>query len=225
MASSSKRKFDTFNSTGDLSNITGAELKAKAVRTIYALDIAALREIAVHAYVTVPRIADHIDSKYALKPAAKDAARAPAKDFSSFSKSCWHALNTQHKRLKTSQQFSATGDVLAILESSRQKILKEAGPDTVWQTRRNALEVLRKICKSIVLCEVQVIRHELMKDGVVLGEFMGTMCEIARGFGEEERERYEDEGLLEKIEELKEVCGDWEVDMPELEDLLGIFGR
>ena len=101
----------------------------------------------------------------------------------------------------------------------------EAGPDRVWQTRRNALEVLRKICKSILLCDVQVIRHELMKDGVVLGEFMGTMCKIARSFSAVEREKYDDEGLLEKIEELKEVSDDWEVDMPDLEDLLAIFGR
>lgn len=120
--------------------------------------------------------------------------------------------------------FEAVGDVLSVLETSRRAIIKEAGADTIWQTRRNALEVLRKICKSIVLCDVHVIRHELLKDGVVLGEFVGTMCMIARGFSEGERERYDNEGLLEKIEELKEACDDWEVDMPDLEDLLGVFG-
>ncbi|KAH9213971.1 hypothetical protein DL95DRAFT_524237 [Leptodontidium sp. 2 PMI_412] len=223
MSSSSKRKFDAFKSTGGTSNPTGAELKIKATRTIYALDIAALREIATHAYLTDPKIADHIDSKYAAKTAAKPP--APPKNFDAYSKECWHALNTQHKRLKSSKQFEAAGEVLAILEANRRKIIKEAGPDTVWQTRRNALEVLRKICKSIVLCDLQVIRHELMKDGVVLGEFMGTMCKIARGFSKDEREKYDNEGLLEKIEELKEVSDDWEADMPDLEDLLGIFGR
>lgn len=174
-------------------------------------------------YVSNPKIADHIDSKYATKNVAK--AAAPSKDFDSYSKSCCHSLNTEHKLLKSSKQFEATGDVVAVLESSRQKIIMEAGPDRVWQTRRNALEVLRKICKSILLCDVQVIRHELMKDGVVLGEFMGTMCKIARSFSAVEREKYDDEGLLEKIEELNEVSDDWEVDMPDLEDLLAIFGR
>ncbi|KAH6722604.1 hypothetical protein BKA61DRAFT_569119 [Leptodontidium sp. MPI-SDFR-AT-0119] len=209
MSSSSKRKFDAFKSTGGTSNPTGAELKIKATRTIYALDIAALREIATHAvtnfsnlpilqYLTDPKIADHIDSKYAARTAAKPP--APPKNFDAYSKECWHALNTQHKRLKSSKQFEAAGEVLAILEANRRKIIKEAGPDTV-------------------------IRHELMKDGVVLGEFMGTMCKIARGFSKDERKKYDNEGLLEKIEELKEVSDDWEADMPDLEDLLGIFGR
>ncbi|KAG4432274.1 hypothetical protein IFR05_012241 [Cadophora sp. M221] len=206
MSSSSKRKFDAFKSTGEGSTLTGAEHKINVTRTIHALDIAALREIAIHAYLTTPKIADHIDSKYAAKTAAKPP--APAKNFDAYSKECWHALNTQHKRLKSSKKFEATGEVLAVLEDNRKNFIKEAGPDTVWQTRRNALEVLRKICKSIVLCDVQVIRHELMKDGVVLGEFMGTMCKIARGFSEVEREKYDDEGLLEKIGELKEVCDD-----------------
>jgi len=99
-----------------------------------------------------------------------------------------------------------------------------AEPGTRWETRRNALEVLRKICKSIMLCEVDVIKHEIMSDGFTLDEFSEDMCELARGMTEQERGKYDEEGLLEKLEELKSLC-DWETEMPSLEDLLATFEK
>ena len=55
-----------------------------------------------------------------------------------------------------------------------------------------------------MLCDERLIRHEIMKDGCArtLEEFAESMCELAIGMTEDEREAYKDEGLFEKLEEL-----------------------
>jgi hypothetical protein len=73
-----------------------------------------------------------------------------------------------------------TGDKCDELESAREAILEKAGPNTKGETRRNALEVLRKISKSIMLCDEHITRHEIMKDGVELGYFAEAMTKQRR---------------------------------------------
>ncbi len=70
---------------------------------------------------------------------------------------------------------------MAELGDARKSIMEEAGPVTRFETRRNALEVLRKISKSVMLCQEQEIRHELLKDGVLLAEFADIMLRLAKG--------------------------------------------
>ena len=113
-------------------------------------------------------------------------------------------------------------DICDELESARTSILERAHANSKWETRRNALEVLRKISKSIMLCDEQVIRHELMKDGMELGYFAEAMAGLAKGMTEEERERYKDEGLYEKLVDLQTVC-DWETDMEGLREVYETF--
>jgi len=119
-------------------------------------------------------------------------------------------------------QFDAMGDICEELESARSSVLEQAHANTTWETRRNALEVLRKISKSIMLCDELYIRHELMKDGEELGYFSEAMVSLARGMTEEERKRYKDEGLYEKLVDLQTVC-DWETDMEGLREVFEIF--
>lgn len=102
--------------------------------------------------------------------------------------------------------------------------MKEASPNAKYETRRNALEALRRICKSIMLCDETQIRHELMKDSVELGDFAAAMTTIAARMTEAERGRYKKEGMYEKLEELQRYC-DWETDMEGLADLLAVFER
>jgi hypothetical protein len=77
----------------------------------------------------------------------------PPVDFDQYSKSCQYILNKKYARLKCSQQFMMMGDILEELSNSRKAIWEKAGPDTRFKTRKNALEVLRKICKSVMLCD------------------------------------------------------------------------
>jgi hypothetical protein len=100
--------------------------------------------------------------------------------------------------------------------------MKLADKTTRWETRRNALETLRKICKSIMLCDEQLIRYEVMKDGVTLAEYGEDMVTLAKGMTDKERKRYDDEALFEKLVELQDFC-EWETDWPELKRLLDAF--
>lgn len=84
-------------------------------------------------------------------------------NFDSFSKECWHALY-KNSGLKSSHQYDRMDDVLEPLSRARDTIMMKATPDTRWETRRNGLETMRKICKSIMLCDEQLIQHEITKD-------------------------------------------------------------
>ncbi|KAL3418137.1 hypothetical protein PVAG01_09852 [Phlyctema vagabunda] len=53
-------------------------------------------------------------------------------------------------------------------------------PSTRWETRRNALEVLRKICKSMILCTESVNRHVLMKSEDEVAPLADSMLLLAR---------------------------------------------
>lgn len=57
-----------------------------------------------------------------------------------------------------------------------------------------------------MLCDEPQIRHELMKDGYMLGQYADSMQELARGMTKEERSRYKQEGLYEKLLDLQKEC-------------------
>ncbi|KAK0113415.1 hypothetical protein ONS95_013672 [Cadophora gregata] len=136
---------------------------------------------------------------------AEEAARPPV-NFDNYSRDCWYTMNKKYKRLSCGKQFEMMGDICQVLDESRDAIVDAAGADVRWETRRNALEALRKICKSIMLCDEPQIRHELMKDGYMLGQFADSMQELARGMTKEERKWYKQEGLYEKLLELHQEC-------------------
>lgn len=167
-----------------------------------------------------PSRADLVRSAHAARLAEER--KRPPTNFDSISKDCWHTLNTKYKRLSCSKQCDVMGDIDDVLNSSITAILEKSGPETRWETRRNALEVLRKISKSIMLCDEQQIRHELMKDNVMLTSFAEAMLDLAQAMTAEERERYKDEGLYEKLVELQTEC-EWEYDMPGLREIYELF--
>ena len=72
-----------------------------------------------------------------------------------------------------------------------------------------------------MLCDEPQIRHELMKDGYMLGQFADSMRELSRGMTKEERSRYKQEGLYEKLLELQTECDP--IDMEGLPAVYKIF--
>lgn len=96
--------------------------------------------------------------------------------------------------------------------------MKKAGKGTRWETRRNALEVLRKILKSVMLCdrEVRPIQGEAL-----LEEFADSMLKLAKGMSEVERQRYRHEGLWEKLWGLQDLCVG--IDIARLEKIYAVF--
>jgi hypothetical protein len=217
----SKRTFDSFaeaNGTSSASKKPRTD-SAKLLATIRALPLETTQGLLDRICQEDPRIAVRVQDAYTAH-LAKLAAKPPV-NFDHYSKECWYTLNKKYARLRPGQQYGMMGDIMGELSEARTAIMEKAGPETKFETRRNALEVLRKICKSIMLCDEQQIRHELMKDGMVLGEFAESMVELAKGMTMEERERYKEEGLYEKLVELQGDCES--IDMEELADVYAVF--
>jgi hypothetical protein len=98
------------------------------------------------------------------------------------------------------------GAIYVSLADAKKSILGGAGSTTSFETRKNALETFRKICKSVMLCDEPQIKYELMKDRMLLGEFADAMLKLAKGMSEREREKYKEERLYEKLVDLQTEC-------------------
>jgi hypothetical protein len=222
----SKRTFESFaEANGPESSSAGASSKkpraddAALLNAILKLPIERIQPILYAICHEDPKYAAVVQSSYKTF-LAKEASKPPV-NFDHYSKECWYTLNKKYARLSCSAQCDMAGEIESILVDAKNSILEEAGPDTRFETRRNALDVLRKICKSVMLCDERQIRHELMKDGVLLGEFANAMLKFAKGMTEEERERYKEEGLYEKLVDLQTECES--IDMEGLAEVYAVF--
>ncbi|KAF4632085.1 hypothetical protein G7Y89_g6045 [Cudoniella acicularis] len=229
-SSSTKRSFDTYaeddgnepssSSTLPLPKKTRSDADPALWDMISSLPPLTTSTILWQICAQDPKLAELV--KTAHDSHLAEEASKPPENFDNYSKDCWHTLNMKYKRMSSSKQYNMMGDIVAVLDRSREAIMDKAGPDTRWETRRNALDILRKISKSIMLCEEQQIRHELMKDGYALQQFADSMLELTNGMTEEEKDRYKDEGLYEKLVDLQNEC-DWETDMEGLRDVYEAF--
>ena len=217
----SKRPFDSFAEANgsEASSKKPRAGSAKLLDKIRVLPIETTQLLLDQICQEYPKLAARVQDTYAVH-LAKTAAQAPV-NFDHYSKECWYTLNKRYARLRPSQQFEIVGDIMWELSEAREEIMRKAGEGTRFETRRNALEVLRKICKSVMLCDEQQIRHELMKDGMVLAKFAESMEELARGVTTAERERYKEESLYEKLVELQRECES--IDMEGLADVYAVF--
>ncbi|KAF8855774.1 hypothetical protein BDZ45DRAFT_488303 [Acephala macrosclerotiorum] len=232
---SSKRTHAVYISSDDdsntRSNVAPSSKRARQVSdpalwtTISSLPAAKAKSLLYTLLLQNPELRTHIqdaEREVLAEKAAKEAAKPPV-DFQGYPTSCWRALNTRYKCVKSSQQYMAAGDVSNELDDARMVIMKQAGKGTRWETRRNALEVLRKISKSVMMCDVQVIRHEIMKDGMLLSQFADSMLNLAKGMSAQERQWYKDEGLYETLVALQELYDD--VSMEGLQKVYAVFDR
>ncbi|KAE8448940.1 hypothetical protein EG329_008736 [Mollisiaceae sp. DMI_Dod_QoI] len=221
--SGSKRRFSTVELLTDNTGDASTQRTTRGRHIIHDLDLAALREIALYAYTSNPEIATYIDSKY--NASASSRPLEPPKSFHSYTEACWEMLNVTYPALKAASEstlYELRTGVLDVLEENRRTIVDSAGPKALWETRRNALEALRKICRNILLCVDEDLQLDIVEDGKTLPEFASAMCKIAEGMSKEERIRYQDEGLCEKLSQVKDEC-DWVANVPALEKLLAIF--
>lgn len=218
-----KRSFEELASSPDETCDEPPQQIAQARHIIHDLDLDALREIALYAYTSNTDIAAYIDSKYNATVPAKRA--QPPRSFHSYTESCWEMLNVTYPALKAASDstlYELRTQVLEVLEKNRCAIIDFAGPKTLWETRRNALEALRKICRNIMLCVDGDLQLDIVEDGKTLPGFVDTMCKIAEDMTKEERDRYKDEGLCDRLSQLKDEC-DWVAQVAALEKLLVIF--
>ena len=85
--------------------------------------------------------------------------RARIIDFDYLSKSAWRALNGTYNRMSGSDQYQSTGEALATVEGCIKTILRKCPIHANFGTKRNGLETLRKIGKSICLANDTIGRE------------------------------------------------------------------
>lgn len=78
-------------------------------------------------------------------------------------------------------QSDNLGHVLIELEAARDDIVESAGPTATWETKIKALDALRKICSSIMACEVRYIRDEILQYTDEMDCYVQAMVEVAQG--------------------------------------------
>nr|XP_018262974.1 uncharacterized protein I303_04464 [Kwoniella dejecticola CBS 10117]OBR85132.1 hypothetical protein I303_04464 [Kwoniella dejecticola CBS 10117] len=137
----------------------------------------------------------------ALIPSLAERSKAPARNFDHLSKSCWKELNITHKRLSLSQQYQISGEVSEVLESACGTILKGVTESPRYESKLSGLETLRKISKSILLCDLGQIRHEIMGGGSqTIDVISNAMVSILNTLNDGEREKFgQEEELIKGI--------------------------
>ncbi|KAN0075895.1 hypothetical protein V8E54_007165 [Elaphomyces granulatus] len=90
----------------------------------------------------------------------RDRANKLVIDFDHYSKSIWKELNVTYRSMSGSRQYDIANDVADRINSTIKSIVTQCQRPSSPQTRRNGLEVLRKIGKSIVLSH-DTLGHEV----------------------------------------------------------------
>ncbi|KAI9717134.1 MAG: hypothetical protein M1812_004882 [Candelaria pacifica] len=141
-------------------------------------------------------------------------------NFDHYSKSAWHSLNISYKGLSGSKEYNMAGKVQNEVSSIITHILKKIHSDSSFETKESASSTLRKIGKSVELCDLPVIRKEV-RNGGLLGELGDGMAKVVKCMTIEERQRIvRERELVPKIKELRGLAdGEMEV-LREVVDIL-----
>lgn len=143
--------------------------------------------------------------------------RAQVHDFDHYSKSAWYSINKKYDRHSGAQQFDAGFEVAAEIEEMFKTMADQTHAHSPLATKRSALETMRKILKSICLHRSEV--GKVVKTNI--HGHMGHMIAVATRFSAADVKSIKAEGLIDRLEELEDLCGDYAV-FEELSDVLDI---
>lgn len=152
---------------------------------VNSIDPKTISDLLIAAAKAYPDVASHVQREVDRIAAFE---RAKFIDFDYLSKSAWKTLNVTYARMKGSHAFDMSGEAAASIEGCVKTIRTDCPKTASFQTKKSALETLRKIGKSICLSD-GVVGHEIKKDYQWGGEFVPTMLRIAETLTYEEKER------------------------------------
>ena len=176
--------------------------RQRILKCITSFDSETVNKMLLDAACQYPDILGKIENEASVRAAAE---RNKVLDFDYLSKSAWKTLNVTYDRLRDSQAFEMSGEAAASIQSDL-KIIKRQCPETAsFETKRSALETLRKIWKSICL-SVGVIPREIRKDYFIKRHLSTTMLRIAESLSDAEKET------------LRPWCNGKLVELPDLGD-------
>lgn len=160
-----------------------------------------LRRLLNQAAVSFPPIAKAITDEVD-RLAEEDRRRVI--DFDSCSKSIWKSINVTYKSLGGAKSYDMAFEVSSDIENSISNIAQQSDTATAsFGTRKNAMETLRKIGKTMCLSDT-AIAFELRKQ-YETGEILSsTMLSLAKRLTAEERQELRP-WCDEKLDELREL--------------------
>ena len=106
--------------------------------------------------------------------------------FDYLSKSAWHALNTKYASSSGSEEYESSWDAKQEVTDAIEAIREQVKPESSFGTKKNALETLRKIGKSICLAP-DTLGHEVVKQFQSDDCLEDAMKEILQTMTAEER--------------------------------------
>lgn len=176
------------NSTGNsddevpvyVAHPTEAEFQ-HATDLVNSIDANAAASMLANAASHFPKVFENIE-KYIERRDAKEWTKIV--DFDYLSKDAWKAFNVTYARMKDSQAYMMTGKVSATIDDCYSIIQQQCPKHASFGTKKNALETLRKIAKSICL-STGIIPREIRNDGG--GELMEVMATIVSSLTDEQR--------------------------------------
>lgn len=107
--------------------------------------------------------------------------------FDDYSKSAWGEINKEHSHLSGSRQYDKAFDVYFDIVHDIQDIAKQAGSIASDETRRNALEGLRKIGKTVWLSAGDTLAHEVQKHFQNGRDMTEAMLDVVNAMSDQQR--------------------------------------
>lgn len=102
--------------------------------------------------------------------------------------SLWKEINIRHDKLGGSKQYEMAGDVMRKVVDSLRTIGKEVQPISSWETKRSAMETLRKIT-MVLLDSSGIIADEIRKDFRYDSSVNDAFLKVVRTMDTEEKIR------------------------------------
>lgn len=176
---------------------------------IAAIDAPTIEELLLNAAMTHRDVLGRLKAEFEAKQ-REEAQRVI--DFDHLSKIAWRELHVRHVKKNPATQRETALDVARHMQHIFQDMADEAPARASYGTKRNAIETMRKICKSILLmphCTLQ--RHV----GRNIGQLDGLMLQVLKGFTDVELARLVNEAFggewLNKLDELVELSEGYNV--------------
>ena len=184
------------------STVEGRQYNRDLVNTLDAQTIATLLTNAANIYPNVSKaIKNEVDRR-----AAKSLSEVI--DFDHHSKTVWYALNIEYRKLSSSRAYERSGDVSNTIDDCIETIGEQFEGAASFGTKKNALETLRKIAKSICLSN-NTIGHEVRIDFGHGGRLTALMSKIVQTMGDSEKNElrwWYDSKLVELHEIAESYC-------------------
>jgi hypothetical protein len=129
--------------------------------------------------------------------------------FDAYSKSAWRKLNQEHSHRSGSRQYEKAFDVYYQIVEDIGEIASQAGSVASDETRRNALEGLRKIGKTVCVSTGDTLAHEVKKHFQGGSQMTDAMLAVVHAMSDQQRlyvrDSWKPDGARQFIDTLDEL--------------------